>query len=79
MAASRILVVDDNAMNLEMATFLLSSDGWVVAQATNAAQALACLDSFIPDAVLMDIQLPDVDGLTASLPARLFHFRVLLD
>lgn len=66
MSASRILVVDDNAMNLELASFLLSSDGWSVAVAKNAAQALASLDSFHPDVVLMDIQLPDVDGLTAT-------------
>jgi CheY-like chemotaxis protein len=66
MTASRILVVDDNAMNLELASFLLSSDGWDVAQAKNAEEAMACLERFQPEAVLMDIQLPDVDGLAAT-------------
>ncbi|MGE5452749.1 MAG: response regulator [Acidobacteriota bacterium] len=66
MTASRILIVDDNAMNLEMASFLLTQDGWEVAEAKDAAQAMACLQTFCPDVVLMDIQLPDVDGLTAA-------------
>lgn len=66
MSAARILVVDDNAMNLELASFLLSSDGWDVAEAKDAAQAMAQLEDFLPDVVLMDIQLPEIDGLTAT-------------
>jgi CheY-like chemotaxis protein len=63
MTQGKILVVDDNATNLKLVTYLLSSPSYEVRTASDAEQALALLQSFEPDLILMDIQLPDIDGL----------------
>lgn len=63
---SRILVVDDNAINLKLACDLLESEGFEVDRACDGQSALARLGETIPDLVLMDIGLPDVDGLTLT-------------
>ena len=61
--ASRVLVVDDNALNIELVVFVLSDDGFTVASATDAADAQRQIPVFRPDLILMDIQMPGVDGL----------------
>lgn len=63
MAAEAILIVDDNVTNLKLARILLTSEGYSVRTAVDAEQALATLENFHPDLVLMDIQLPGMDGL----------------
>jgi two-component system cell cycle response regulator DivK len=60
---SRILIVDDNPTNLKLVTFLVKSFGYEVDTAVDADSALAALRVGIPDAILMDIQLPGIDGL----------------
>ena len=65
-APARVLVVDDNALNLELVTFVLDADGLEVAVAANAAQALALIPTFRPALILMDIQMPGVDGLALT-------------
>lgn len=62
-AAPRVLVVDDNALNVELVMFVLSDDGITVAAATDAADALQQIPQFRPELILMDIQMPGVDGL----------------
>ena len=62
-AAPRVLVVDDHPMNVDLVSFLLDADGIAYEVATDADQALARLDAFRPDLILMDIQLPGMDGL----------------
>jgi CheY-like chemotaxis protein len=59
-------VVDDNLMNLELATFALELDGFVVTTAIDARSFEAALAMRLPDAVLMDVQLPGTDGLTLT-------------
>lgn len=66
MNAARVLVVDDNAMNVELVTFILERDGFVVAAASNPRDVLARVARFDPALVLMDIQLPDIDGLSLT-------------
>jgi two-component system, cell cycle response regulator DivK len=61
-----ILVVDDNPSNLKLFKFLLALPGYVVSTAGNAEQALAVLGQLVPDLIIMDLQLPDVDGLTLT-------------
>jgi CheY-like chemotaxis protein len=66
-AAWRVLVVDDSPPNVELAAFLLTRGGLVVGKAGNAVQADAKLREFKPHLVLMDVQMPETDGLTLTL------------
>ncbi len=64
MAAERALVIDDNALNAELAAYVLEAAGFEVVTVTDAQQAQACIATFRPDVALVDIQLPGIDGLT---------------
>jgi two-component system cell cycle response regulator len=66
MSGHSILVVDDNPSNLKLFTFLLALPGYAVTTAADAQQALAVLEHLVPDLIIMDLQLPDVDGLTLT-------------
>ena len=70
MTSPRVLIVDDNRLNIELASYLLSDDGIEVATARDAAEALVQVESFRPELVLMDIQLPQVDGLELTQRLR---------
>lgn len=63
MAAEPILIVDDNLMNLKLARVLLEGEGHEVRTAVDSEQAWAVLKDFHPRLILMDIQLPGMDGL----------------
>lgn len=63
METRSILIVDDNADNMLLTQLLLEPEGYIIRSAENAQQALACLQSFTPDMILMDIQMPEMDGL----------------
>jgi CheY-like chemotaxis protein len=58
-----ILIVEDNAGSLMLATVYLEADGYAVAGAESAEEARTILDGRTPDLILMDIQLPGMDGL----------------
>lgn len=58
-----ILIVDDNPTNLKLVRVLLASEGFDVRTAEDAGEAMAVLSTFQPRLILMDIQLPGVDGL----------------
>jgi CheY-like chemotaxis protein len=58
-----ILIVDDNPHNLKLARVLLVGEGYAVHTVADAEAALHLLNSFCPDLILMDIQLPGMDGL----------------
>lgn len=62
----RVLIVDDHALNIELARFVLEADGLAVDGAADAEQALACIARCRPDLVLMDIQMPGEDGLALT-------------
>jgi CheY-like chemotaxis protein len=59
----RVLIIEDNAANVELASFVLEDAGFVVGAVTDADKALASVDSFQPHLVLMDIRLSGGDGL----------------
>ena len=63
---SKVLVVEDNAANMTLAKFLLESAGHSVLSATNAETGLTMARADKPDLILMDIQLPGMDGLQAT-------------
>lgn len=66
MANESILVVDDNPTNLKLVAFLLGTNGFSVRVAGNAEEALAALHERVPRLILMDLQLPGMDGLTLT-------------
>jgi two-component system cell cycle response regulator DivK len=63
---TKVLVIEDNAANMTLAVFLLQSAGHTVLSAANAETGLAIARDEQPDLVLMDIQLPGMDGLQAT-------------
>jgi two-component system cell cycle response regulator DivK len=63
MTQTYILLVDDHALNAELASFVLEQAGCRVAVASDAQGAWRALEGEVPDLVLMDIQLPGMDGL----------------
>ena len=63
---STILVVEDNATNMTLSTFLLESAGHTVVEATSAEMGLTLALERLPDLILMDIQLPVLDGYEAT-------------
>ena len=63
---ARILVIDDNPTNLELARYLLGVAGYVVETAGDAERAQELLKQATPDLILMDIALPGMDGLTLT-------------
>src|SRR5438270_7118122 len=62
-----ILIIEDNPSNLTLARFLLQSAGHVVLAAADAESGLTLARSEKPDLILMDIQLPGMDGLEATM------------
>jgi len=61
-----VLIIEDNAANMTLATFLLQSAGHSVLSAKDAESGLTLARGKQPDLVLMDIQLPGMDGLQAT-------------
>jgi len=65
-----ILLVDDSIPNLKLTRFLLTQEGFDVRTAENAEQALRALETRVPDVILMDIQMPGMDGLALTRHLR---------
>ena len=63
---AKVLIIEDNAANMTLATFLLKSASHSVLSATDAETGLTLARAEQPDLVLMDIQLPGMDGLEAT-------------
>ena len=64
---AKILIIEDNATNMKLATILLESAGYTVLSATDAEAGLTSARSEQPDLILMDIHLPGMDGLEATM------------
>ncbi len=63
---AKVLVVEDNPANMTLAVFLLQSVGHTVLKALDAEAGIAMAREEQPDLILMDIQLPGMDGLEAT-------------
>jgi len=63
MSNAAILIVDDNPVNLKLARVLLVAEGYDVRTAADAEEALEVLGTWRPCVILMDLQLPGMDGL----------------
>lgn len=59
----RVLIVDDNPTNLKLVTYLVKAQGYQVETAADADGALAKISEQHPQLILMDLQLPGIDGL----------------
>jgi len=58
-----VLIVDDSALNTQLAEHVLTAAGYVVASALDPFQARARIIEFRPDLILMDVQMPGMNGL----------------
>lgn len=65
MTAQRILVVEDNERNLKLIRDVLQFAGYEIVEATSGEQGVALAQDCEPDLVLMDLQLPQMDGTEA--------------
>ena len=63
MAKNSILIVDDNPVNLKLIRVLLAGEGYDVRTAADAEEAMQVLKEASPHLILMDVQLPGIDGL----------------
>lgn len=62
----KILIVEDNELNMRLFNDLLDAHGYEVAQAREGLKAISIAREFKPDLILMDIQLPEVSGLEVT-------------
>ncbi len=58
-----ILLVEDDFMNMRLAQHVLEAEGYRVVKATTGWEALDQIKTGLPDLILMDVQLPDIDGM----------------
>jgi two-component system cell cycle response regulator DivK len=63
---ARVLIIEDNAANMKLAVLLLQNAGHVPLSAVDAETGIAAARADQPDLILMDVQLPAMDGLTAT-------------
>ena len=61
-----VLIVDDNEMNLKVAREVLRAAGFGTLEAANGREGIALAGAHLPDVILMDIRLPDMDGTDAA-------------
>jgi two-component system cell cycle response regulator DivK len=65
-----VLIIEDNEKNLRLAQDLLEYGGFRTLSARTATHGIALAHEHLPDAILMDIQLPDIDGVAALAQLR---------
>lgn len=65
MTSQQILVVEDNERNMKLFCDVLQASGYRTLEATTGERAVELALEHVPDLVLMDIQLPDIDGVEA--------------
>jgi CheY-like chemotaxis protein len=66
MPGEKILVVEDNSLNMELTADVLGAAGYTVLQAENAERGIALARAESPSLILMDVSLPGMDGLSAT-------------
>lgn len=69
--STTILLIEDNPQNLYLQTFLLERHGYKVVPAQDGASAIRRATELVPDLILLDIQLPTMDGYSVARAIRL--------
>jgi two-component system, sensor histidine kinase and response regulator len=69
----RILVVDDDRLNIRILVGILQTEGYAIAEANSGERALELYEEFHPHLVLMDVMMPGIDGFTACRELRARH------
>ncbi|GFO96150.1 signal transduction histidine kinase [groundwater metagenome] len=63
---TKVLVVEDSSLNMELALDILNAQGFTACGAENAKEAIRMVEKEIYDLILMDIELPDMDGVAVT-------------
>lgn len=66
----RVLYIEDNDQNFYLVNFILSKKGWTVTRATNGRDGIDHAAQEVPDLILLDIQLPVMDGYATARELR---------
>jgi len=69
----RILIVDDDRLNLRILRRILETEGYVLADAASGEQALVTYEQFQPDLVLLDVMMPGIDGFETCRELKRLH------
>ncbi len=64
--ALKVLLVEDNPQNRYLVTFLLERSGYEVVPVEDGERAIEAVEAYLPDVILMDVQLPRMDGIEAT-------------
>lgn len=67
---SKVLIIEDNEQNMYMLTYLLQSENYEVFQAFSGTSGIASARNNMPDIILLDIQLPEMDGYTVAVKLK---------
>ncbi|CAG0938873.1 Polar-differentiation response regulator DivK [Candidatus Brocadiaceae bacterium] len=70
MMKKKILIIEDNEQNMYMLTYLLESNNYQVIKAFTGVEGIRVASESFPDAILLDIQLPEMDGYTVARNLR---------
>lgn len=73
----RVVVVDDSAETTEVMTALLNANGYVAKDASDATSALGLIQKWLPHCVLLDIDMPGIDGVELALHIRANYGRTM--
>jgi two-component system, cell cycle response regulator DivK len=66
----KILIIEDNEQNMYMLTYLLESNNYEVFQSFTGPTGIILAEKYHPDAILLDIQLPEMDGYSVARELR---------
>jgi CheY-like chemotaxis protein len=66
----KVLIIEDNEQNMYMLTYLLETNNYKVFQSSGGAEGIALAEKTHPDVILLDIQLPEMDGYAVAHELR---------